>query len=169
MEQLLTLLKKHKQAIAWKLVYIKGISPSFCTHKINLETNVKLVAQPQQRPNPTMRKVMHNETLKPLDVGIIYPISYSHWGSPMQVMPKKGCSTVVPNDKGELIPNCTVTKKVHLPLLFIDQCWNVSKGQVVLFFGWDVRVLSDSDGTRSSREDYLHMLLQSIPIPASSI
>ena len=104
-----------------------------------------------------MRKVMHNETLKPLDVGIIYPISYSHWGSPMQVMPKKGCSTVVPNDKGELIPNCTVTKKVHLPLLFIDQCWNVSKGQVLLFSRWDVRILSDSDGTRRSRDNYLQV------------
>ena len=69
MEQLLTLSKKHKQEVAWKLAYIKGIIPSFCTHKIHLETNVKLVAQPQQRPNPTMRKVMHNEMLKPLDVG----------------------------------------------------------------------------------------------------
>ena len=37
------------------------------------------------------------------------------------------------------------TKKDNLPLPFIDQCWNVSQGQVVLFFGWDVRVLSDSD------------------------
>ena len=46
-EQLLALLRKHEQAIAWKLVDIKGISPSFGTHKINLEANVKYIAQPQ--------------------------------------------------------------------------------------------------------------------------
>nr|GFA95326.1 reverse transcriptase domain-containing protein [Tanacetum cinerariifolium] len=34
---LITVLKSHKRAIAWKLSDIKGINPEFCTHKILLE------------------------------------------------------------------------------------------------------------------------------------
>nr|GEY25993.1 reverse transcriptase domain-containing protein [Tanacetum cinerariifolium] len=34
---LITVLKSHKQAIAWKLSDIKGINPEFCTHKILME------------------------------------------------------------------------------------------------------------------------------------
>nr|GEU40366.1 DNA-directed DNA polymerase [Tanacetum cinerariifolium] len=34
---LITVLKSHKQAIAWKLSDIKGIDPEFCTHKILME------------------------------------------------------------------------------------------------------------------------------------
>ncbi|GJS46239.1 hypothetical protein Tco_0596360 [Tanacetum coccineum] len=44
---LLQVLEKHKGAIAWKMSDIKGISPSFCTHKILLEENFKPVIQPQ--------------------------------------------------------------------------------------------------------------------------
>jgi hypothetical protein len=42
-----------------------------------------------------------------LHVGIIYPVPYSEWVSPVQVVPKKGGMTVVPNDKNELIPQRT--------------------------------------------------------------
>nr|GEZ40727.1 reverse transcriptase domain-containing protein [Tanacetum cinerariifolium] len=34
---LITVLKSHKRAIAWKLSDIKGINPKFCTHKIIME------------------------------------------------------------------------------------------------------------------------------------
>nr|GEX95222.1 reverse transcriptase domain-containing protein [Tanacetum cinerariifolium]GEX95597.1 reverse transcriptase domain-containing protein [Tanacetum cinerariifolium] len=34
---LITVLKSHKRAIAWKLSDIKGINPEFCTHKILME------------------------------------------------------------------------------------------------------------------------------------
>nr|GEW35004.1 reverse transcriptase domain-containing protein [Tanacetum cinerariifolium] len=34
---LITVLKSHKRAIAWKLFDIKGINPVFCTHKILME------------------------------------------------------------------------------------------------------------------------------------
>nr|GFB80585.1 hypothetical protein [Tanacetum cinerariifolium] len=34
---LITVLKSHKRAIAWKLSDIKGIDPEFCTHKILME------------------------------------------------------------------------------------------------------------------------------------
>ncbi|GJV80619.1 reverse transcriptase domain-containing protein, partial [Tanacetum coccineum] len=35
--QLLTVLKSHKRAIAWKISNIKGIDPQFCTYKILME------------------------------------------------------------------------------------------------------------------------------------
>ena len=56
-----------------------------------------------------MKEFVKKESLKLLDAGIIYPISDSHWVSPTQVVPNKGGFTVVPNNKGELIPTRTVT------------------------------------------------------------
>nr|GEU62026.1 putative reverse transcriptase domain-containing protein [Tanacetum cinerariifolium] len=38
---LITILKSHKQAIAWKLSDIKGIDPEFCTHKILMKEDFK--------------------------------------------------------------------------------------------------------------------------------
>ena len=75
---------------AWKLVDIKGINPSFCTHKILMEEEYKPVVQPQRRLNPNMQDVVKKEVLKLLDTGLIYPISDSAWVSPVQVVPKKG-------------------------------------------------------------------------------
>ncbi|GKC57002.1 hypothetical protein Tco_1084600, partial [Tanacetum coccineum] len=37
--------------LAWKVADIKGISPSFCTHKILMEDNLKPVVQPERRLN----------------------------------------------------------------------------------------------------------------------
>jgi len=51
-----------------------------------------------------MKEVVRKEVIKWLDAGIIYPISDSQWVSPVQVVPKKGGMTVVPNEKNELIP-----------------------------------------------------------------
>ncbi|GJS71550.1 reverse transcriptase domain-containing protein [Tanacetum coccineum] len=44
---LLQVLEKHEGAIAWKMSDIKGISPSFYTHKILMEENFKPFIQPQ--------------------------------------------------------------------------------------------------------------------------
>nr|GFC38771.1 reverse transcriptase domain-containing protein [Tanacetum cinerariifolium] len=38
---LITVLKSHKRAIAWKLSDIQGINPEFCTHKILIEEDYK--------------------------------------------------------------------------------------------------------------------------------
>ncbi|GJS17350.1 reverse transcriptase domain-containing protein [Tanacetum coccineum] len=48
---LLKVLKSHKWAIAWKIFDIKGINPSFCTHKILMEDDFKLAVQHQRRMN----------------------------------------------------------------------------------------------------------------------
>nr|GFC24179.1 reverse transcriptase domain-containing protein [Tanacetum cinerariifolium] len=42
---LITVLKSHKRAIAWKLSDIKGINPEFCTHKILIEEDFKPAVQ----------------------------------------------------------------------------------------------------------------------------
>ena len=47
---------------------------------------------------------MRTEILKLLAAVIIYPIADSKWVSPVHCVPKKGGTTVVPNDKNELIP-----------------------------------------------------------------
>nr|GEU50262.1 reverse transcriptase domain-containing protein [Tanacetum cinerariifolium] len=44
---LITVLKSHKQAIAWKLFDIKGVNPEFCTHKILMEKDFEPAVQHQ--------------------------------------------------------------------------------------------------------------------------
>ena len=45
-DNLLGILRKCKQAIGWKISYLKGISPLVCTHHIYTEEEAKLVRQP---------------------------------------------------------------------------------------------------------------------------
>nr|GFB97300.1 reverse transcriptase domain-containing protein [Tanacetum cinerariifolium] len=49
---LITVLKSHKRAIAWKLSDIKGINPEFYTHKILIEEDFTPAVQHQRRVNP---------------------------------------------------------------------------------------------------------------------
>ncbi|GJU41461.1 reverse transcriptase domain-containing protein [Tanacetum coccineum] len=133
---LLKVLKSHKRAIAWKISDIKGIDPSFCTHKILMEDDFKPAVQHQRRVNPKIHKVIKKEVIKLLDVGLIYPISNSPWMSPVHCVPKKSGMTVVENEDNELIPTRLVTgwrvcidyrklndatRKDHFPLPFMDQ------------------------------------------------
>ncbi|XP_006577524.1 uncharacterized protein [Glycine max] len=47
-DQLVQILKKHKAVIRWHISDLKGISPSYCMHKINMEADYKPVRQPQR-------------------------------------------------------------------------------------------------------------------------
>nr|GEX93858.1 DNA-directed DNA polymerase [Tanacetum cinerariifolium] len=76
---LITVLKSYKRAIAWKLSDIKGIDPEFCIHKILMEEDFEPTVQHQRRVNPKIHDVIKNEVLKLLDSGLIYPISDSPW------------------------------------------------------------------------------------------
>ncbi|GKD48695.1 reverse transcriptase domain-containing protein, partial [Tanacetum coccineum] len=133
---LLKVLKSHKRAIAWKISDIKGIDPSFCTHKILMEDDFKPAVQHQRRVNPKIHEVIKKEVIKLLDAGLIYPISDSPWVSPVHCVPKKGGITVIENEENELIPTRLVTgwrvcidyrklndatRKDHFPLPFMDQ------------------------------------------------
>ena len=129
-------LNKHDAAIGYTLDDLKGISPTLCQHKINLEADAKPVCDPQRRLNPKMKEVVRKEILKLLEAGIIYPVADSEWVSPVHCVPKMGGITIVPNDKDELIPHRIIigyrmvidfrklnkaTKKDHCPLPFINQ------------------------------------------------
>ncbi|GAU38875.1 hypothetical protein TSUD_67380 [Trifolium subterraneum] len=142
--KLLRVLRANKEAMGWAISDLKGISPTLCMHKINMEDEYKPVVQPQRRLNPTMKEVVKKEVLKLLEVGMIYPISDSEWVSPVHVVPKKGGMTVIRNDKNELIPTRTVTgwrmcidyrrlnkatRKDHYPLPFMDQMLERLAGQ----------------------------------------
>ena len=56
-----------------------------------------------------MKEVVRNEALKWLDAGVIYPISDSSWVSPVQVVPKKGGTTIIKTESNTLIPSRTMT------------------------------------------------------------
>ncbi|KAG5549470.1 hypothetical protein RHGRI_014717 [Rhododendron griersonianum] len=135
-KKLLDLLKEHIGALGWTVADLHGISPTVCTHRIDLEDSVKPSRQPQRRLNPHMKEVVRAEVLKLLDAGIIYPIAHSEWVSPVQVVPKKAGVTVITNERGESVPTrvptgwrvCidyrklnASTRKDHFPLPFIDQ------------------------------------------------
>nr|GEW53946.1 reverse transcriptase domain-containing protein [Tanacetum cinerariifolium] len=57
---LITVLKSHKRAIAWKLSDIKGIDPEFCTHKILMEEDFK--------PTRCMMAIFHDMIEKTMEV-----------------------------------------------------------------------------------------------------
>ncbi|GJW32415.1 reverse transcriptase domain-containing protein [Tanacetum coccineum] len=131
--KLISILKKHKQAFAWKTTDIRGICLSFCKHKIQLLDDKKPVVQKQRRLNPNMQEVVKKEIMKLLDTGIIYPIADSPWVSPIHCVPKKGGIT---NENDELVLTRTITgwrvcidyrklneatAKDHFPLPFMDQ------------------------------------------------
>ena len=135
-EKLLRVLRDHKQALGWSLADLKGIHPSMCMHRILLEDGHKPSVEAQRRLNPTMKEVVRKEVLKWLDTRVIYPISDSAWVSPVQVVPKKGGTTVIKTENNILLPSRTVTgwricidyrklnkatRKDHFPLPFLDQ------------------------------------------------
>ena len=107
----------------------------YCMHRILLEEDNKPTVNAQRRLKPSMKEVFRKEVLKWLDAGVIYPIFDSSWVSPVQVVPKKGGTTVVINEKNELLLTrivigwriCIdyqilnkVTRKDHFPLPFTD-------------------------------------------------
>ncbi|GJW21099.1 reverse transcriptase domain-containing protein [Tanacetum coccineum] len=116
--KLVSVLKKHKQAFAWKTTDIPGICPSFCKHKIQLLDDKKPVIQKQKRLNPNMQEVVKKEIMKLLDTGIIYLIVDSPWVSPIHCVLKKGGITVVTNENNERVPTRTVTCWREEPYLF---------------------------------------------------
>ena len=98
-QKLLKIRRKYKEASAWLIKDLKGISPSICMHKILLNDNTRISIEHQRRLNLVMKDVVRKEVLKWLNAGFIYAISYSSWVSPVHVVPKKGGFTVIRNEK----------------------------------------------------------------------
>ena len=135
-QKLLQILRTYKEAIAWSVEDLKGISPSICMHKILLKENTKTSIEHQRRLNPVMKEVVRKEVLKWLNARFIYAILDSPWVGPIHVVSKKGRFTIIENEKNELTPTRTITgwrvcinyrklntttRKDRYPLLFIDQ------------------------------------------------
>ena len=134
-DKLLRVLWDHKDALSWSLADLKGIHPSMCMHRILLEDGHKPLVEAQRRLNPTMKEVVRKEVLKWLDAGVIYPISDSAWVSLVQVVPKRGGTTMIKTENNILLPSRTIiswriyidyrklnkaTRKDHFPLPFLD-------------------------------------------------
>ncbi|GJZ14325.1 reverse transcriptase domain-containing protein [Tanacetum coccineum] len=136
--KIIYVLKKHKQAFAWKTTDIPGICPSFCKHKIQLLDDKKPVVQKQRRLNPNMQEVVKKEIMNTLwDYRLFFTPYYQIvLGFVLVIVPKKGGITVVTNENDELVPTRTITgwrvcidyhklneatAKDHFPLPFMDQ------------------------------------------------
>jgi hypothetical protein len=135
-QRLVATLEKYRSVIGYSLKDRKGISPSLCTHHIPMDQDHKPIHEHQQQLKNAVREVVKKEVLKLLKAGVIYPVSDSEWVNPVQVVPKKGGTTVIRNEKNELIPQWTVTswqmcicyrklskatRKDHFLLPFIDE------------------------------------------------
>jgi hypothetical protein len=57
-EKLLNLLKKHRKVIGYSINDLKGLSPTFCTHRIPMEDQCKPVVDHQRRLTHAMREVV---------------------------------------------------------------------------------------------------------------
>ena len=172
-KRLLKTLRKHRAAIGYTLDDLKGISPTLCQHKINMDPDAKPVVDHQRRLNPKMKDVVRTKILNPLETGIIYPIADSRWVSLIHCVPKKGGITVIPNDKNELIPQRIVTgyrmvidfrklnkatRKDHYPLPLIDQMLErLSKHTHFCFLDGYSGFFSNTCITRRSRENHLYL------------
>jgi hypothetical protein len=148
-EKLLNLLKKHKKVIGYSINDLKGLSPTFCTHRIPMKDQCKPVVDHQRRLTHAMREVVTKEVIKLFDAGIIYPVPHSEWVSLVHYVPNKGGLTMVKNEKNELISQRTVTgwwmcidyqklnkatKKDHFPLPFIDEMLDRLENHAYFFF-----------------------------------
>ena len=164
-DKLLRVLQDHKDAIEWSLADLKGIRPSMCMHWILLEDGHKPSVEAQRRLNPTMKEVVRKEAFKCLDAGVIYPISDSSWVSLVQVVPKKGGTTVIRTENNALLSSRTVigwriyidyqklnkaTRKDHFPFPFLDQMLDRLAGHEYYCFldrysGYNQIIISSED------------------------
>ena len=71
---LIEMLRRRIKAISWQISDIRGISPSYCMHKILMQDGHKPTIERQRRLNLNIQEVVKKEVVKLLDAGIIYPI-----------------------------------------------------------------------------------------------
>lgn len=98
--KLTAVLEKHRYVLSYSLQDHKRISTMLCTHRILLD--------PSCAPSWELQRGLNNSTrdvVKLQHVGIIYPIPYSEWVSPVQVVP--GGMTVIENSITPLLGTTT--------------------------------------------------------------
>nr|GEW34912.1 hypothetical protein [Tanacetum cinerariifolium] len=152
--KLVFVLKKHKEAFAWKMTDFPGICPSFFKHKIQLLDDKKPILQKQRWLNPNMQEVVKKEIMKLLDTVIIYLITDSTWVNPIHYVPKKRESTEVFMDDfsifGDSIDKCLNNldkmlqhcRDAHL-VLYWERCHFMVKEGIMLGHKVDSKNLLD--------------------------
>nr|GEU32687.1 reverse transcriptase domain-containing protein [Tanacetum cinerariifolium] len=108
---LITVLKSHKRAIAWKLSDIKGIDPEFCTHKILMEEDFEPAVQHQRRVNPKIQNVIKQEEAIDILKACYYGPTGGHHGpnyTAKKVFDSGFYGPTIYRDAQELVKNCDV-------------------------------------------------------------
>ncbi|GJS80999.1 hypothetical protein Tco_0747540 [Tanacetum coccineum] len=162
---LLKVLKSHKRAITWKIFDIKGIDPSFCTHKILMEDDFKPAVQHQRRVNLKIHEVIKKVVIKLLDAELIYPISDSLWVGPVHCVPKKGGMTVVENKDNELIPTRSIIDSFLVFNLFNEERFIMDEIETFLRTPEELSNLDDDYYDTEGDILYLEKLLNEDPSP----
>ncbi|XP_058082476.1 uncharacterized protein LOC131230589 [Magnolia sinica] len=69
--KLLKVLREYKAAIGWTIEDMKGVSPTLCMHRTDLEKNAETSHEMQRGLNPNIKKDGRAKVLRLLDAGII--------------------------------------------------------------------------------------------------
>nr|GEV50681.1 reverse transcriptase domain-containing protein [Tanacetum cinerariifolium] len=101
---LITVLKSHKRAIAWKLSDIKGINPEFCTHKILMKEDFTQQSNIRENPVHYVPKKGGITIVENMDNELILTRLVMSWHV---------CIDYRKSNKA--------TRKDHFPLPFMDQ------------------------------------------------
>ena len=104
-KKLLRTLRKHRAAIGYTLDDLKGISPTLCQHKINMEPDAKPVVDHKWRLNPKMKEVVRNEILKLLEAGIVGERSNFK-----KILRTRKIMVMHSNERGECCPRTLVDR-----------------------------------------------------------
>nr|GEY34482.1 reverse transcriptase domain-containing protein [Tanacetum cinerariifolium] len=141
---LITVLKSHKRAIAWKLSDVKGINPKFYTHKILMKEDFKPAVQHQSMVNLKIHNVIKKEVEKLLDAELIYPISDIPWiksfeGVYMARKPLTFSRLVTMDLPGDIMARTTLPRTFRTPRAIISDhethFYNDQFAKVMLKYG----------------------------------
>nr|GEW42280.1 reverse transcriptase domain-containing protein [Tanacetum cinerariifolium] len=119
---LITVLKSHRRAIAWKLSDIQGINPEFCTHKILMEEDFTPAVQHQRKVNPKIHDVIKQEefTFKVVDTKGAENLAADH----LSLLENPYQNVLDPKEINESFPleqlNLVSTRGNQSTLFFVD-------------------------------------------------
>jgi hypothetical protein len=98
-DKLIIVLEKHCSVPRYSAQDLRGINPTLCPYCTPTNPTSSPSWEPQWRLNNVMRQVIKKDVMKLLHVEIIYPMPFSEWVSPIQIVSKKAGRTVVENSK----------------------------------------------------------------------
>ena len=130
-DQLINVLKEHKDIFAWFHEDMLGIDPLVIVHRLNVDPAHKPVIQKHHRFNPKRYTTISEEVNKLLKAKFIWEAHYLEWLANV-VMVKK------PNEKWRICINYTDLNKAcpkdSFPLPRIDQLVDATTGHELLCF-----------------------------------